>query len=504
MTRGHALTRTLAALTGLVGLAVPAIASASSSSVGPPTGVRVVHVSPRSFTVTSLRSSNARRYRVYASTKKRDLSVDVISSDRMSADSKTPKITLKGLRYQTAPYFYRVEAINGSRRRFSTTIGSVGLRPAMPTVLAATSSAAGTYLTWRSGVATGFTVQQATDPGMTQGLRSYPIDGQETQFTPYGLVNGTTYYFRIRAMNAGTPSSYSNTVQAVAMSDEQPVRVMSYNILEACNDGRKEGGATVAPWSERGPAIAKLIDQADPDVVGIQEAASWVGKVKGPRQIDSLTSILDGAYKLADTEIPPSQPHFVRTGVYILYKTATYKAIGSGGHWNLGNTRWAAYQMLQNRATGARFLFVSAHLLHAAGVGADARRAAETKNLLSDAGRVAGSAGVPAVYVGDFNSDQYLRHSYNGPAITMRAAHVADAFDVAQTRTRAQYNTAENYKRTPPKNGARIDYVFAAPGVAVRSWGLVMDLAHRKFVGTIPSDHNPLVSNLLVPYSAAS
>jgi endonuclease/exonuclease/phosphatase family metal-dependent hydrolase len=503
MTRGYALTRTLAALTGLVCLAVPAIASASSSSVGPPTGVRVAHISSSSFTVTVHAVAHARHYRVYASTVKRDLAAATISSDRMSANSKTPKITLKGLPYQTVPYFYRVEAINGSKRSLAA-VASVGLRPAMPTGLAATSSAAGTYLTWRSGVATGFTVQQATDPDMTQGLRSYPIDGQETQFTPYGLVNGTTYYFRIRAINAGTPSSYTSTVQAVAMSDEQPVSVMSYNILEAGNDGRAEGGATVAPWSERGPAVAKLIDQADPDVVGIQEAASWVAAVKGPRQIDSLTSILDGAYTLADTEIPPSQPHFVRTGVYILYKTATYQAIGSGGHWNLGDTRWAAYQILQNRATGASFLFVSAHLLDAAGVGADAQRAAETKSLLSQAGNYAASAGVPVVYVGDFNSDQCLRHSYNAPAIAMRMAGFADAFDVAQTRTRARYNTAENYKRTPPKNGARIDYVFAAPGVAVQSWGLVMDLAHGSFVGTIPSDHNPLVSNVVIPFSGDS
>jgi endonuclease/exonuclease/phosphatase family metal-dependent hydrolase len=428
------------------------------------------------------------------------LAVAKLSGATKSATSSRPSITLRGLHYLTAPYYYRVETLNGTHRRFSLPAAAIGLLPATPTSLRATSGSKGTYLTWNSGASTGFTIEQATNPGMSQNVHSYAIRGQERQFTPYGLSDGTTYFFRIRAVNAGTPSAYTATVRATVKTHELPVTVMSYNILEAEFDGRLEGGDIVAPWSARGPAIARLIEQASPDAVGIQEGASWVGKVRGPREVDSLRSMLDGEYKLAHTEIPPSQPHFRRTGVYILYKADTYKAIGAGGHWDLGNTRWAAYQVLQNRRTGARFLFVSAHLLVPAGRANDVRREAETKSLLSHSRSYAAAAGLPIVYVGDFNSDQYLRHSFNGPERAMRAKNVNDSYDVAQTRTHARYNTAEHYMRRPPANGARIDYVFAPPGVGVRSWGLVMDLSHGKFVGTIPSDHNPLVSNVLVPY----
>jgi endonuclease/exonuclease/phosphatase family metal-dependent hydrolase len=501
MTRRRTAARALVALTGLtsvVCLAVPAVATTDSAAPAPPTGIHVTKVSSSSFTVAVHAAAHAKRYRVFVATNRKALAVANLPKDEMTGSSSRPSITVKGLRYRIAPYYYRVETLNGVRRKFSLPAASIGLLPATPTGLAATSNSGGTSLTWNAVKATGFTVEQATDAGMTQNVKTYAIRGQETQFTPYGLTNGTTYYFRVRSVNSGTPSSYTAAVQATVASNEQPVSVMSYNILEASNDGRSEGGTKVAPWSQRGPQIAKLIQTANPDVAGIQEAASWVAAVKGPRQIDSLTSMLDGEYSLADTETPPSQPHFLRTGVYIIYKSDTYQAIGSGGHWNIGNTRWAAYQVLENRTTGAKFLFVSAHLLFNPGAAADKDRQVETQNLLADANREAN--GLPIVYVGDFNSDQWGRHAFNGPAIAMRSANVDDAFDVAQRRTRAQYNTAEGYNRTPPKNGARIDYVFAQQGVGVQSWGLEMDLARGKFVGTIPSDHNPLVSDLFFPY----
>jgi endonuclease/exonuclease/phosphatase family metal-dependent hydrolase len=377
---------------------------------------------------------------------------------------------------------------------------TASVRVAAPAHAQAMSGGAKTYLTWNSRAATGFVIEQATNPGMSANRRFYNIRGNDHQFTPYGLAKGRTYYFRIRALNDSTPSAYSKPVRAVRRSSEQAVSVMSYNILEAEFDGRSEGGSRVAPWSLRKYAAALLIRQANPDVIGIQEGASWVGRKRGARQVDSLRSTLGGNYRLARTEIPPSHRRYLRTGDYILYKKSTYKAVGRGGHWALGQHRWAAYQVLRNRTSGAQFLFVSAHLLVAGGAANDARRETETKRLLHKARTRAARRHVPVIYVGDFNSDQYRRHSFNGPKRAMRAAHVADAFDAAQRRTRAQYNTADHYQRTPPKNRARIDYVFAPPGVAVRWWRLVMDLRHGRFVGTIPSDHNPLVATLVIPY----
>jgi exonuclease III len=75
---------------------------------------------------------------------------------------------------------------------------------------------------------------------------------------------------------------------------------------------------------------------------------------------------------------------------------------------------------------------------------------------------------------------------------------------VAQTRTNAQYNTANGYQTTPMEDGYRLDYLFVTPGVAVTHWGQLLDLSHGQFVGPIPSDHNPVVADMLIPYQAVS
>ena len=82
----------------------------------------------------------------------------------------------------------------------------------------------------------------------------------------------------------------------------------------------------------------------------------------------------------------------------------------------------------------------------------------------------------------------------------MREAHVASAFNAAQSRRLPSYNSANGYDRPPPRFGDHIDYIFAPPGVAVLSWRQVMHLRHGRLVGVIPSDHNPVVATLEYPY----
>mgnify|MGYP001606196206 CR=1 FL=1 len=86
----------------------------------------------------------------------------------------------------------------------------------------------------------------------------------------------------------------------------------------------------------------------------------------------------------------------------------------------------------------------------------------------------------------------------------MSAAGIDDAFEVAQSRTNAQYDSANNYQRTPPASGQDIDAIFAPAGVAVSSWGMEMLLDNGQFSGVIPSDHNAVYADLLVPYLPAA
>ena len=496
--RGSAV---IATAVGLAVVLVPAAASARTARPAAPAGMRVVRVSSSSFTVAFPRTAHAKTYRLYASPVRSDLFANNVSRAHSSAVSRTPRLTIGGLSSSSSVYYYRVKAMNGQRAKFSALIGQVGLRPAPPAHLRVTSNTAKTFVSWNGGSATGYQIEQATDPGMTSNRKFYRVLGDANEFTPYGLAQGRNYYFRVRSMNGSTPSSFSGTTRTVVQSAQQPVSVMTYNIKEAYLDGQREGGNVVAPWKARKAAQAELIKRANPDVIAIEEGAAQIGHRKhSPRQVDTLRRALGGEYALAHTEVPPGHPHFHRTGVYILYKKATLKAVGKGGHWGLGNSRWAAHQVLRNRQSGAKFLFVATHLIQSPGRAYDVLRQHETEQLVQRGHQLAARKHIPVVYAGDFNSAPDRRHAFNAPSKVMHAHHIADAFNVAQARGYAHYNTANGYSRRPPRDGMRIDYVFAPQGVGVRSWRLIMRLRHGKFVGTIPSDHNPVMSELMVPY----
>ena len=194
--------------------------------------------------------------------------------------------------------------------------------------------------------------------------------------------------------------------------------------------------------------MVALIKRWNPDVLGLQEASDWVGPVKGPRVADDLAARL-GGYAVAHTEITPGQPGWMRTARYILYRTSTYKAVGDGGHWTLAPGRFAAYQELQNRTTGARFLAVSVHL----SVGRGSRRRPAAAGRDAEAARLRPartrpSAHVPVIYLGDFNSHE--GHALDGPGVAMRAAGVAeDADEVAQALSQPQVQQREPVPAQP-------------------------------------------------------
>lgn len=200
-------------------------------------------------------------------------------------------------------------------------------------------------------------------------------------------------------------------------------------------------------------AVARYINRVKPDVIGIQEGASWTGPVRGPRQVDDLLKALGGAYGLARTETPPSEPFYFRVGNYVLYKRSAYAPVGTGGHWDLGRipgggSRYAACQVLQQRSTGARLLFVTPHLYTPGGLAGDRLRQQETETMIANAKSYAASkGGLPIVYAGDFNSHDL--HELDGPAVAMNKAKAADSFWVSPKLANQQYNSANQYYRTP-------------------------------------------------------
>jgi endonuclease/exonuclease/phosphatase family metal-dependent hydrolase len=239
--------------------------------------------------------------------------------------------------------------------------------------------------------------------------------------------------------------------------------VLTYNILRAATAGQYAGDGTIASWSERRAGVAKLINAAVPDIVAVQEGSDWAGSIEGrggTRQVDDLTRALGGAFALARTEIPPTEAGYFRTGRYLLYRSSAYRAYGAGGYWTIGDKRYAAYQVLQHRTSGAKLLAVSVHLSNAPGTATgDAERKAETESLLKQASAYAASHRVPVVYAGDFNSHGGSNHAYDGPAIAMRAVRATDALQVAQSKTNSSYNSATSicaHRRAPVSASTRL------------------------------------------------
>jgi endonuclease/exonuclease/phosphatase family metal-dependent hydrolase len=493
--RGRALRS--AAVVLLTAPAALALAPAVGTAHAAVTGQHVKDVTSSGFVVTVNSLGAGWHYTLWTSTNRSDM-LGSPQGDHVS--SRRPVLSISGLPYTSNPYWFRVIASDSSGHRQHSAIASVGLRPAVPSnVTLSNAAGTGTYLTWDSGSETGFSIERATDTGFTQGAHTYTMRGTGHQFTPSGLSRGRSYYFRVRAVNDGTLSGWSSVVQGVAQSSSATVKVLSYNILRLENDGKAEGSGHIAPWSQRRPKAVALIKQSHAAVIAIQEGAGLVTPNK--RQVDDLRNALGSPWQVAYTEIPPSQPHTTRLGSYVMYRSDTYRAVGQGWHWDLGDSRTAAYQVLQQRATGAEFLFVSAHLIPNSGAKYDRERESETSSLVSQAESYAAKNGdLPIIYAGDFNSHAGRDHPLDGPGVAMRQAGVADSFLVSQQMVDAQYNSANHYWREPPRAGLSVDHVFASPGVGLQTFEIVLALRDRRFVGTIPSDHNPVLTVAAVPY----
>jgi hypothetical protein len=486
------------ALAGLTALAGSATA-ASLPSV--PTGLKVTAAGHNSFTVSLKRSTHATRYKVIASTVRSDVyipNINKASSHRHSATARSPRVTVSGLPYTTGPYYYRVAAINGGRYRWSLSYPAVYLRPSTPTRLAA-STTGGLHLAWSHGAAAGFRIEQATDSRFTKSVRTYGIRANIGRFTPYATSAGHGYYFRVRAVNGHTYSSWTPAVHVASASGRVALRVATYNTLSTTFDGKKESGNTVAPWSKRRAGIVSLLKAINPGVLAVEEAGTYVSGTT--RQVDSIRSGLGTSkYRIADTGKGPDGTNRL-VDSFVLYQPSLLTAVtGEGGHWTIDTNRLATYQVLRTVHGGAKFLFVVVHLVAPKGHAYDQARKSETTAVVQHASAYAAAHGVTSIVVaGDFNAYPGRAGSSDTPGQVMSGAQYSDALRVAQSVRNSSYNSINEYRRTPPRNGGSADHVFTSPGVGVASWAESLQLSHGKFPGVIPSDHNPVSSTIELP-----
>ncbi|HJZ91222.1 MAG TPA: glycoside hydrolase family 44 protein, partial [Gemmataceae bacterium] len=121
-------------------------------------------------------------------------------------------------------YFYKVTAVNAAGEGAQSAEVSATPQVAAPTaptnLTAAAVSTSQIDLTWvdNSGNETGFAVDRATDSGFTVGLTTVTLGVNATSYSATGLAASTTYWFRVRAANAGGPSANSNVANATTQA----------------------------------------------------------------------------------------------------------------------------------------------------------------------------------------------------------------------------------------------------------------------------------------------
>ncbi|MBE6791144.1 MAG: endonuclease/exonuclease/phosphatase family protein [Ruminococcaceae bacterium] len=252
-----------------------------------------------------------------------------------------------------------------------------------------------------------------------------------------------------------------------AVTDEETVRIMSFNIRYGEYDSR----ATIVP---------EVIADYKPDSVGIQECTfDWA---------ITLGTLLDGYSFVGvgrDTgNLSPSCGEISA----VLYRTEKYDLVDSGTFW-LSETpdkvsfgwdaacrRICTWVILQNKETGEQYAHVNTHLDH---VGYEARK--NGTQLVVD---FAKSFDMPVVVTGDFNYEKGCDF-YNG----IIASGLSDTQDLAEDtmtgKTYHGYNGGEE--------GLPIDFIFVNNKITdVSKYRILTTKYYKQYT----SDHYPIYADM--------
>ena len=105
-------------------------------------------------------------------------------------------------------YFYEVRATGSTA--FSNEASATPFIPTAPANLAATTASGNVVLTWTSSSST-YAIYRGCAPS-SETLLDTGLTG--TTYTDAGLANGTTYYYKVQALNAGGSSPLSSEIAA--------------------------------------------------------------------------------------------------------------------------------------------------------------------------------------------------------------------------------------------------------------------------------------------------
>ncbi len=274
---------------------------------------------------------------------------------------------------------------------------------------------------------------------------------------------------------------------AVGAEADQGVRVkaMTFNIrLSRAHDGANA-------WPHRRHMVAAVIRDSDADFVGVQEA--W------PEQIEYLAPSLPqyhylGRSRERDGVEGEAIPLFYRHERWRLdpqehgtfWLSDTPDVPGSTG-WGNQIPRIVTWGRFIEKAGGKGLYVYNVHLDHLSA----SSRARSARALADHIARRRRPE--PVLVLGDFNASQsskplrYLLGVDPGSPLPLQ-----DTFRVLHPKA-TQAGTFHGFGGTT--TGPKIDYILASRDVQVRCAAIV----HRRFQDRYPSDHFPVIAEVVVP-----
>lgn len=270
-----------------------------------------------------------------------------------------------------------------------------------------------------------------------------------------------------------------------------PLRAMTFNIRYAGNEPSNYA------WSQRRPRVVRVITDAVPDIVGVQEAL--------PAQVQQLRTDLSeyGFYGVGRDNGQSAGEH---AGIF--FRSSRFSLEDSGSFW-LSDTpsvpgttfstlsgataRIASWVVLRDSGTERRYFVLNTHWDNQ-----DQSARDRSASLIRE--RIATLAdGLPVLLLGDFNVTET-----NAASITLIGTNVTagnrliDAFRRVTPNVGAEERTFQGF--TTQTSGARIDFILHSPHLRAMSAAIVRDLVS----GYLPSDHYPVVASFDVARIATS
>lgn len=183
--------------------------------------------------------AGATSYRVYRGTATNAQSATAVGSPT------SPTFANTGLTNGTR-YFYKVTAMTaGGEGPRSAEVSGVPIGPPVaPTGLTISAGNTQLVLTWNpSATATSYNVYRGTTAG-GQGATPIQTGVTNPSFINTGLTNGTTYYYKVTAVNAGGESSRSSEASSAPVSAAPPTdaeTLSAHRFLRQATFGPKPG-----------------------------------------------------------------------------------------------------------------------------------------------------------------------------------------------------------------------------------------------------------------------